>query len=386
MLKKIGLVVGTLSATMLLSCGVFAATDVKQKADTTSSAKIEWIKETDGNSIVEVSNTADFSQFTSYDVLRVNNYSIKGMISGSSKWVRVKENNHYTDIIEVVSRPEKVRNNYVTQTGCQVGKALVEWTGIDGATGYEVYVGGNYAFDVNVNKATIDVSNATKNIRAQVLPFRKSSAGYKAIASEKVNMKTLTFLKGLPTKISKLDFKQEASSSSIYVTWPSVNGADGYEFTYSNYKGKRTVTKESTYSGGWISSANRIFYRVKARAYVDFGGKRYFGAWSDEAYTGIDLSYGANNLKAKKVSKKKIKLSWNRIQGADKYVIYMSSTNGSGFKKIKTTKKRNLVIKKFGKKKLKKGTTYYFKVVATKKVGSKKFRSVYDSQRSLFLN
>lgn len=385
MLKKIGLVVGTLSATMLLSCGVFAATEVKQIDDTISSAKIEWIKETDGNSIVEVSTTADFSQYTSTTVPKHPYYNITGMASGSSKWVRVKENNHYTDIIEVVSRPEKVRNNYVTQTGCEVGKALVEWNVNDGATGYEVYVGGNYAFDVNTNKATIDVSNATKNIRAQVLPFRKSSAGYKAIASEKVNMKTLTFLKGLPTKISKLDFKQE-TSGSIHVIWPSVKGADGYEFTYSNYKGKRTVTKESTYSGGYISSANRIFYRVKARAYVDFGGKRYFGAWSDEAYTGIDLSYGVNNLKAKKVSKKKIKLSWNRIQGADKYVIYMSSTNGSGFKKIKTTKKRNLVIKKFGKKKLKKGTTYYFKVVATKKVGSQKFRTVYDSQKSLTLN
>jgi len=385
MLKKIGLVVGTLSATMLLSCGVFAATEVKQTDDTKSSAKIQWDKETNGNSIVEVSNTADFSQFTSNDVPRLNNYTIKGMSSGSSRWVRVKENNHYTDIIEVVSRPEKVRNNFVTQTGCQVGKALVGWTASDGATGYEVYVGGNYAFDVNTNKATIDVSNATENIRAQVLPFRQSSDGYKALASEKVNMKTLTYLKGLPSKVAKLDFKQEVSSS-IHVMWPSVKGADGYEFTYSNYKGKKTVTKESSYSGGYISSANRIFYKVKARAYVDFGGKRYFGAWSDEAYTGVDLSYGVNNLKAKKVSKKKIKLSWNRIQGADKYVIYMSSTNGSGFKKIKTTKKRNLVIKKFGKKKLKKGTTYYFKVVATKKVGSKKFRTVYDSQKSLTLN
>ena len=385
MLKKIGLVVGTLSATMLLSCGVFAATEVKQTDDSKSSAKIQWDKETNGNSIVEVSNTADFSQFTSNDVPRLNNYTIKGMSSGSSRWVRVKENNHYTDIIEVVSRPEKVRNNFVTQTGCQVGKALVGWTASDGATGYEVYVGGNYAFDVNTNKATIDVSNATENIRAQVLPFRQSSDGYKALASEKVNMKTLTYLKGLPSKVAKLDFKQEVSSS-IHVMWPSVKGADGYEFTYSNYKGKKTVTKESSYSGGYISSANRIFYKVKARAYVDFGGKRYFGAWSDEAYTGVDLSYGVNNLKAKKVSKKKIKLSWNRIQGADKYVIYMSSTNGSGFKKIKTTKKRNLVIKKFGKKKLKKGTTYYFKVVATKKVGSKKFRTVYDSQKSLTLN
>lgn len=386
MLKKIGLVVGTLSATMLLSCGVFAATDVRQTDDSISSAKIEWNKDPNcTTSYVEVSNTADFSQFTSYDVPRVSKYTIKGMMSGSSKWVRVKENNHYTDIIEVVSRPEKVRNNYVTQTGCQVGKALVEWTGIDGATGYEVYVGGNYAFDVNTNKATIDVSNATEKVRAQVLPFRQSSTGYKAWATDRVNMKVLSYLKGLPSKVAKLDFKQEVSTS-IHVIWPSVKGADGYEFTYSNYKGKRTVTKESTSSGGYISSANRIFYRVKARAYVEFAGKRYYGAWSDEAYTGIDLSYGVNNLKAKKVSKKKIKLSWNRIQGADKYVIYMSSTNGSGFKKIKTTKKRNLVIKKFGKKKLKKGTTYYFKVVATKKVGSQKYRTVYDSQKSLTLN
>lgn len=385
MLKKIGLVVGTLSATMLLSCGVFAATEVKQTDDSTSSAKIVWEKETNGSSIVEVSMTADFSQYTSNTVSRANNYKITGMTAGSSRWVRVMENNHYTDIIEVVSRPEKVRNNQVIQTGCQVGKAIIEWEASDGDTGYEVYIGGNLVLDSNTNKATIDVSDASDKARAFVLPYRKSSSGYQAFASDKIYMKSFTYLKGLPTKIAKIDFKQE-TSNSIHASWPSISGADGYEFTYSNYKGKKTVTKDSKFAGGYISSANRIFYKCKARAYVDFGGKRFYGAWSDEAYTGIDLSYGINNVKAKKVSKKKIKLSWNRIQGADKYVIYMSSTNGSGFKKIKTTKKRNFVIKKFGKKKLKKGTTYYFKVVATKKVGSKKFRTVYDSQRSLTLN
>ena len=72
-----------------------------------------------------------------------------------------------------------------------------------------------------------------------------------------------------------------------------------------------------------------------------------------------------------------------RVKGATKYAVYMSMTNGAGFKKIKTTKKRNLVISKFRKKKLKSGKKYYFKVVAVRKDGKTSYTSVKDATRYL---
>lgn len=68
--------------------------------------------------------------------------------------------------------------------------------------------------------------------------------------------------------------------------------------------------------------------------------------------------------------KKTVKISWNKVAGADRYVVYFSKCNykGKSFvpKKVKTVNAKTL---KFTKKKLKKKTAYKFYVVAQKKAG-----------------
>ena len=69
--------------------------------------------------------------------------------------------------------------------------------------------------------------------------------------------------------------------------------------------------------------------------------------------------------------KKAIKLSWNKVTGADRYVIYLAKCNYKGkkfkYKAVKTVSGNTL---KWTKKKLKKKTAYKFYVVAQKKTGS----------------
>ena len=78
-------------------------------------------------------------------------------------------------------------------------------------------------------------------------------------------------------------------------------------------------------------------------------------------------------LVAKAIAKGKMaaKLSWNKVNGADRYVIYLSRCNYKGkkysYKKIKTVNANTL---KLTKKKLKKNTAYNYCVVAEKKSGS----------------
>ena len=130
----------------------------------------------------------------------------------------------------------------------------------------------------------------------------------------------------------------------------------------------------------------KTFYKVRVRAYIKIGPQIYYGKWSDYFYTAPDLGFDSRkNIKIASVSKKKqprIKLSWMKVKGATCYEIYMSETNAAGFKKIKTVKKRNIIIKKFNKKKLKKNTKYFFKVVAVKKDGNKTHKAICDAYAS----
>ncbi len=73
--------------------------------------------------------------------------------------------------------------------------------------------------------------------------------------------------------------------------------------------------------------------------------------------------YGEIRLRAVKVTDKSIKLQWNRIKGADHYVIYGNKC-GNQYKKIKTVTGRS---KGWTQKKLKKNTYYKYLVIAVKK-------------------
>ena len=65
--------------------------------------------------------------------------------------------------------------------------------------------------------------------------------------------------------------------------------------------------------------------------------------------------------------KKAVKISWNKVSGASRYVIYMGKANKKA-KKVKTVSAKKL---NWTKKKLKKKTAYKFYVVAQKKQNGK---------------
>ena len=71
--------------------------------------------------------------------------------------------------------------------------------------------------------------------------------------------------------------------------------------------------------------------------------------------------------------KKKADVKWGKVNGATNYTVYYSTSKNSGYKKAGTTSGKSYTVKK-----LKPGKTYYFKVVANKKVGSKTYTSAYS--------
>ena len=78
-------------------------------------------------------------------------------------------------------------------------------------------------------------------------------------------------------------------------------------------------------------------------------------------------SFSLLQAKAGKTGKKSVKLTWNRVKGADKYIIYGNACGRKNkYKKLYTVSgaKTAKTIKKIGKKPLKRKTFYKFIVVA----------------------
>ncbi|MCR5791551.1 MAG: leucine-rich repeat protein [Lachnospiraceae bacterium] len=70
-------------------------------------------------------------------------------------------------------------------------------------------------------------------------------------------------------------------------------------------------------------------------------------------------------LKQSKVTAKSVKISWKKIKGAAKYVVYGNECGTKNrLKKLTTTKSTSANYKKILKKKVKKGTYYKFMVIA----------------------
>lgn len=74
-------------------------------------------------------------------------------------------------------------------------------------------------------------------------------------------------------------------------------------------------------------------------------------------------TFGLLKLQSKKQGKKNIKLSWSKVPGATKYVVY-GNLCGKKNVKLKTLSRSKLNIRKIGKAKLKSGKHYKFTVVA----------------------
>lgn len=105
---------------------------------------------------------------------------------------------------------------------------------------------------------------------------------------------------------------------------------------------------------------NNGFYAVRVRGYYDqAGGYRSYGDWTDYTYV-------STALKSLKLSQKngKAVVKWPAVQGADKYIVYISKNASNGFKKAAETAKTSMSVGKYGGAKLKAGKTYYIKVTA----------------------
>lgn len=367
-------------------------TDMKQTDASTTSAGISW--SCPGSEVrfkVEMSEQMSSGYWTYKESQSSASITLTKLGAGKVYYVRItpfKYNieglNKYTKVKGTTSRPLRVVTApdstpaSLTHVKSSTDTIKVKWSAVPGADTYEVeyYIDSSKARKCVTTKTGVTLKKLAKNetYTIYVTAGRRYADGTTTAWSDNDLYKWGIPVK--PSKVSGVDVTHYWQNlSEICVENSRIGCADGYQYQlYTAYKDKdskiKTVTTSSAYTYIKTSALKKHnFYKVKVRAYaLNSKNEKMYGGWSSWKY--VSPQPDVTKIKNNK-SKKGIQISWDKIKGANRYVVYVSTKKDSGYKKFQTTTKTGTVIKKCGKNKLKSGKNYYFYVEPQKKVGNK---------------
>lgn len=160
------------------------------------------------------------------------------------------------------------------------------------------------------------------------------------------------------------------SYSQVLLQWTPRNSATGFYVQRAKSSGLGTVDGPfktiKTVPGGYLSTiveANwDVPYIYRIVPFADFHSIRYESTMSDHSATYKEFTLPSPTLAIKSVTQsgaKAMTVAWKAEKGATKFMVYRSTSENRGYKKVATTTKKT-----FTDKKRTKGTVYYYRVKA----------------------
>ncbi|MBR2027923.1 MAG: hypothetical protein IKA10_02885 [Oscillospiraceae bacterium] len=241
-------------------------------------------------------------------------------------------------------------------TGCP----LIRWSSIENVSKYQVYrstTGKKGSFKV------VCTTSKTQWLDKTVTPGQKYYYKLKAIYNDGTTSEFSmcgvdTALLPQPKNVTAANV---TSSGKIKLTWDKVSGAVKYEIWRSRTGktgsfAKIYTTTSTSYVNTNAESGTLYYYKVKA-VHSNTAANSEFSKTVSRRCTLPQVT----NIKTTNVAKSgKIKLTWNKVDGAVKYEIWRSKTGKDGsFAKIFTTTNTSYINTS-----AQAGTLYYYKVKA----------------------
>ena len=247
------------------------------------------------------------------------------------------------------------------------GKPYVDWDKVSGAEKYYVYRATEESGTYKKVKTTTSTSYTDKSAKVGVEYFYKvkaiaSKSTYNSIESEVESCLTVLAQPEVELSVNK-------TTGKPVIEWEKISGAVSYELYRSENGGEfelistqteLTYTDENTVVDGAYS------YKVKAIA----ENSALNSAESVEASVFCACEKPSISIE---LDGKKPMVSWESVEGATKYYVYRSTKKSSGYKKVATVEPEDGTS--YRDSKAKKGTTYYYKVVAV----SENAKSAYSN-------
>lgn len=189
---------------------------------------------------------------------------------------------------------------------------------------------------------------------------------------------TIRTTPGVVTGLNQKDWYR--AILSVDITWDKQPAVDGYEFKFMDRDGRVIETKQ-TYGNTYSHKIkNSEVYTGTVRAYSTINGRTYYSEWCPTGYFMTQPAgapkrgYDRRELDLK-MTGNKLKVSWAKVNGIDKYNVYVATKRGGAFKKVKTVgkNKKSVTISKVGGKKIKARSKYYVYVEGVKIVNGRTY-------------
>ena len=264
---------------------------------------------------------------------------------------------HETDfeLSTYVPAPESV-GGYDAATGCP----LIEWNALKNVSKYQVYrstTGKKGSFKVVCT--TTKTQWIDKAVTTGQKYYYKLKAVYKDETTSEFSMGSVFFaLLPQPKNVTAVNV---VKSGKIKLTWDKVDSAVKYEIWRSKTGksgsfAKIYTTTNTSYINTNAESGKLYYYKIKAV----HSNKSANSEFSETVSLRCTLPQ-VTNVKTTNVAKSgKIKLTWDKVDGAVKYEIWRSKTGKDGsFARIYTTANTSYINTSATA-----GTLYYYKVKA----------------------
>ena len=167
--------------------------------------------------------------------------------------------------------------------------------------------------------------------------------------------------------------KLEANeSNTIKVNWGKVYGASGYEILKSTSEDNEYSTIETINNGDTLNFEDKNLttgktYSYIVRAYKDINEEKVFGQNSNV----VSIMAKLSTTKAIATADEgKINIKWEKVNDANGYEVYKSTTKDGKYSKVNTITNENILS--YTNTNLIPGKTYYYKVRAYKNVDENK--------------
>lgn len=169
------------------------------------------------------------------------------------------------------------------------------------------------------------------------------------------------------------------SYDTLTIKWNKLSSADGYKLYRSETKSgtyTELLNTEKTSVKDIVHQVGKVYY-YKVQPYCNINGKTVLGNYS--AVVSANTKPDAPVINAVKAGKTSVTVSWNKIDGAEGYRIYRATSKKGEYSSVKTINDGEIFS--FTNSKLKKNTTYYYKVKAYMNYASKNIYSNYSKYK-----
>lgn len=161
----------------------------------------------------------------------------------------------------------------------------------------------------------------------------------------------------------------ELVNKNAKIEWTSTEYAQGYCLMRKSGNGswqKIAELSDNQYVDKAVSFGKTYSYTVMA--YTIANGETHYSSYDDKGMS-IAITYPASTwITAKPRGYNTIKVTWRKVPGITGYCVYRKTSENGTYKCIATLKN----VLSYTDKKAVGGNTYYYKVKAYKKIGSKK--------------